>query len=92
MLQSMGRPAADPQAVDDMAQKVREQFIQLETGLQGFMKQVGNLINQYPAFGQKSGQAIGEAIESIHGALNEGMLTSIQQLGQQEPAAPPTGY
>ena len=89
MLQSMGRPAADPQAVEAARQAIQQQFMGLETQLQTLMQQVGQLINEYPAFGSRA-QAIGEAIESIHGNLNEGMLESIKTLGEQEPAAPPS--
>ena len=88
MLQAQGRPAADPQAVDDAARQVQQQFIQLETGLQQFVQQIGQLVQQYPAFG-KHAQGIGEAVESVHTALNQGMLDSIQELRTQEPPAPP---
>ncbi len=91
MLQGMGRPVADPQAVDDAARAIQQQFIELETGLQTFVQKIGQLVQAYPAFG-KHAQDIGAAVESVHGALNQGMLDSIQELRQQEPPAPPTGY
>lgn len=91
MLQQMGRPAPDGAAVDAAAQRIREQFIGLETGLQQITQQIGELFQTYPAFGGKS-QVIGQAIEQIHGALNEGMLESIRSLGEQETAAPPPTY
>lgn len=91
MLQQMGQPAPDMAAVDAAAQQIREQFIGLETGLQQLMQRVGQLIESYPAFGSK-GQVIGESIEAIHGALNEGMLEAIRSLGEQEPAAPMGTY
>ena len=91
MLQGMGRPTADPQAVDEAARVVQQQFVQLETRLQSFVQQIGQLVQAYPAFG-KHAQEIGQAVESVHGLLNQGMLDSIQELRQQEPPAPPTSY
>lgn len=93
MLAAMGHPppALVDQSTADPGMQIQSTFVDLDTGLQKWMKQITDLATQFPAFGPHA-QNIAQAATTVRDELNQGMMEAIQQLRQQTPQAPPTGY
>jgi hypothetical protein len=93
MLSAMGQSGGVQQgtAPEDAAMQIQNTFVDLGSGLQQWMKKITDLAGQFPAFAPRA-QKIAQAAMEVHDELNEGMMESIQQLRQQEPIAPPSGY
>lgn len=93
MLSAMSQSGGIQQstAPNDAAMQIQDAFVQLGGMLDQFMKGIASLADHYPAFGQRA-QGIAQSATGMKSDLNEGMMESIQQLRQQEPAAPPSGY
>lgn len=94
MLSAMGQqpPGIVQQGAspDDAGMQIQNEFVDLGTGLQQWMKKITDLAAQFPAFGPHA-QNIAQAAMQVHDELNQGMMEAIKQLRQQEPVAPP-GY
>lgn len=92
MLSAMGQPGIVQQGAspDDAGMQIQNEFVDLGTGLQQWMKKITDLAAQFPAFAPFA-QNIAQAAMGAHDQLNQGMMEAMKQLRQQEPAAPP-GY
>lgn len=95
MLASMGQPppgvVQQGASSDDASRQIQNEFVDLETGIQQFMKKITDLAGQYPAFNPQA-QQIAQAATQVSSLLNDGMMSAIKQLSTTQPQAPPTGY
>lgn len=92
MLSAMGQPGIVQQGAnpDDAGMQIQNEFVDLGTGIDQFMKKITDMAAQFPAFGPHA-QNIAQAAMGVKDELNQGMMEAIKQLRQQEPVAPP-GY